>query len=122
MKKIRRRARRYDIPSPYNSQYARAICQARYRKEEWAFTPQTWLRQWQNSGVLKHRHGKVFGYVMCRVDPTEAWGPHNCVIVTRRQQLNSILSRSPRNKNKKGKPVTFEMDVTPKHMINRSFT
>ncbi len=118
----RRTIKRYNLPRPWNQAYARAICQARYRREEWAFTPETWMRMWQNSGVIEHRGRQVFGYCMSRVDRTEAWGPHNCVIVERRKQINSILMKNPADKNKRGAPIDFKDDVTPKHKQNRSFT
>ena len=116
-----RNNKRYDLPKPWNSLYARAICQARYRREEWAFTPDTWIRMWQNSGVIDHRGSKVYGYVMARVDRTEAWGPHNCIIVERRKQLASIITKNPHSKQKRHRPLEFGDDVTPKHRINRNF-
>jgi len=64
--------KKYNLPHPWNVSYARARCQARYRQEEWAFTPETWYRHWQNSGVMQYRHRRVHGYCMVRLDPIEA--------------------------------------------------
>lgn len=117
----RRTIKRYDLPRPWNQRYARAICQARYRREEWAFTPNTWMRMWENSGVIEHRGRRVFAYCMARVDKTEAWGPHNCIIVPRRKQMGAINTQHPNTKQKRHRPLEFGDDVTPKDKINRSF-
>ena len=116
--------RKYNLPNPWNVYYSRARSQARYRREEWAFTEDTWMRHWQNSGVMEHRHRRAHGYCMVRLDRTEAWGPHNCVIVPRRKQLGKVLWRGI--KGEAGYPRDpsdwrEEDDVTPKHKRNRSF-
>ena len=74
----------YHIPKEYARKYSMAKAQAKYRREEWAFTQDTWLDMWQNSGVIEHMGRGIQQYCMVRKDPIEAWGPHNCVIVSRR--------------------------------------
>jgi len=113
--------KKYYLPNPWNVYYARARCQAKYRREEWAFTPETWYRTWVNSGVMKHRMRQPHGYCMARMDKLEAWGPHNCIIVSRRKQLRKTLNRhgmrAPINFN----PFDESDDVTPKNKQNRNF-
>jgi hypothetical protein len=74
---------------PYETRviYSRARSQAKYRREEWAFTLESWWEMWQDSGVWEHRGPAPHQYVMVRKDNIEAWGPHNCIIVSRRLQL-----------------------------------
>lgn len=110
------------IPDPWNVYYARARCQARYRREEWAFTPETWYRHWVNSGVMQHRMRRVHGYCMVRLDRLEAWGPHNCIIVSRRKSLRKNNTINPHSTIKKDRNQWSEQDdVTPEHKKNRSF-
>lgn len=75
-------------------QYQRAQCQARHRREEWAFEPYTWWRVWFESGVTPHRGSQAHAYCMTRVDPLEAWGPHNSIIVSRRQLFRKLWRRT----------------------------
>jgi len=77
----------YEIPSEWAKRYSKARAQAKFRKEEWAFDQHTWLKMWMDSGVAEHRGSLIQGYCMVRKDPIEAWGPHNCIIVPRRQHL-----------------------------------
>lgn len=67
--------------------YSRAAAQARFYKQEWAFTLETWYDMWDQSGVKEHRGNKPHQYVMVRKDEIEAWGPHNCIIMSRRTHL-----------------------------------
>lgn len=113
--------RKYNLPHPWNVYYARARCQARYRREEWAFTEETWMRMWRNSGVMQYRMSRIQGYCMARMDKLEAWGPHNCVIVSRRSQVIKTLKCGPYPIKQDMTPFTEEDDVTPKHLQNRSF-
>lgn len=77
----------YEIPSEWSLRYSRAKAQAKYRKEEWAFTDVNWYEMWMNSGVAEHLGRKPEQFCMVRKDTVEAWGPHNCVIVPRRQHM-----------------------------------
>ena len=43
------------IPSEDRTAYARQKAQAKYRRQEWAFTIDTWLDMWNTSGVKEHR-------------------------------------------------------------------
>lgn len=113
--------KKYFLPHPWNVRYARCVAQAKYRREEWAFTPETWMRHWENSGVMEHCTRKTYGYCMVRLDPIEAWGPHNCIIVPRRQQLNKILDRGMTGVKRDRTKWTEQDDVTPKKKQNRSF-
>lgn len=67
--------------------YSVAKAQAKKRREEWAFTLESWYGMWEDSGVKEHRGNKPHQYVMVRKDEIEAWGPHNCIIVSRRTHL-----------------------------------
>jgi len=80
--------RKYFIPPPHDRQYARAKAQAKYRKEDWAFTPESWLKVWVDSGLINQKGHKGPAYVMIKLDKLEAWGPHNCKIVSRYEQLS----------------------------------
>ena len=71
----------------WRRKYSNTRALARYRKEEWAFTFETWDDMWETSGVKEHRGNKPHQYCMVRLDPIEAWGPHNCIIVGRRMHL-----------------------------------
>lgn len=113
--------KKYSLPHPWNQRYARAKAQAKFRREEWAFTEHTWYRHWQNSGVMQHRHREIQGYCMVRLDPIEAWGPHNCIIVPRRRQLLRTLWEGPRKRAIARKPWGEEDDVTPPHRKKRDF-
>ena len=113
--------KKYHLPNPWNIFYARAKSQAKFRREEWAFTPETWYRSWTNSGVMQHRHRLPHGYCMARVDKLEAWGPHNCVIVKRREQLRKTLNWGKHKRKINQHPFTVDDDVTPKHKQIRSF-
>jgi hypothetical protein len=84
--------KKYFLPHPWNVYYARARCQARHRREEWAFTPESWYKCWCDSGLMDLRDRKRSGYVMVRVDRIEAWGPHNCRIISRLRQLAGVKS------------------------------
>lgn len=114
--------KKYNLEHPWNVYYARARCQAKFRREEWAFTPETWMRMWRNSGVMQYRMTQAHGYCMARMDKLEAWGPHNCVIVPRRTQLKKTLkmgAHSPFHID--DRPFTEEDDVTPPDRQDRSF-
>lgn len=75
----------YKLPDPWNYRYARAKAQAKFRRDYWAFTPETWFDMWVESGVMQHCTNKIHGYSMVRKDPIEAWSPNNCIIVPRRR-------------------------------------
>ena len=81
----------YDNPTniPYDciKKYSRSKAQAKFQKHEWAFTLETWYTMWEESGVKEHRGNKPYQYVMVRKDEIEAWGPHNCIVVSRRKHL-----------------------------------
>ena len=77
----------YKLPREYNKRYSMAKAQAKFRGEEWAFTDESWYKLWQDSGYIDHMSRQVHQYCMVRKDPLEAWGPHNCIIVTRRKHL-----------------------------------
>lgn len=76
-----------EIPYSERQKYARAKAQAKFRREEWAFTADTWYNMWLDSGVIEHRGRKPHQYCMVRLDTIEAWGPHNCIIVPRRTHM-----------------------------------
>lgn len=80
----------YHIPKEYARKYSMAKSQAKFRNEEWAFTQDTWLEMWQQSGVIEHMGRGIHQYCMVRKDPIEAWGPHNCVIVSRRSHHKKL--------------------------------
>jgi hypothetical protein len=113
--------KKYLLPHPWNIRYARSKCQAKYRREEWAFTPETWMRHWRNSGVMQHCTRRVHGYCMVRLDPIEAWGPHNCIIVPRRQALMKILWEGPKKRASAKIPWSESDDVTPLDRRERDF-
>lgn len=81
------RPKSYTIPQPYNYKYSRSKAQAKYHGHEWAFTDESWYEMWLESGKLEHMGTKVHQYCMVRLDEIEAWGPHNCIIITRRSHL-----------------------------------
>jgi len=81
------RAKIYKIPNPWNIRYSRSKAQAKYMKQEWAFTDETWYALWEQSGVMEHMGSKPHQYCMVRKDEIEAWGPHNCLIISRRMHL-----------------------------------
>lgn len=83
-----------DIPSMERKKYSRAKAQAKFRKDEWAFTVDTWYKMWLESGVIEHRGKEPHQYCMVRLDPIEAWGPHNCIIVPRRMHLKKVIHDS----------------------------
>lgn len=83
--------RKYHLPDPYSTRYARSASQARFRGEEWAFTQDTWYKVWQDSGVIAHMGRGVHQYCMTRVDNLEAWGPHNVIIIPRRMHFRKML-------------------------------
>lgn len=83
--------RKYFLPAPWNIYYARARCQAIYRNNFWAFTPESWYQMWVDSGVMQHKGRKIHQYRMVRMDPTEAYGPHNCIIVTNRMAYRKLM-------------------------------
>lgn len=82
------------LPDLWNRRYSVARCQARFRREEWAFTPETWYATWCDSGRAEQCGPKPDDYCLVRVDRTEAWGPHNCIVVQRRKQLRKLLINS----------------------------
>lgn len=89
-----------NIPQEWVLAYSRARAQAKFQKHEWAFELETWYAMWDESGVKEHRGNKPHQYVMVRKDEIEAWGPHNCIIVSRRTQLKKhalekMLKRIP---------------------------
>jgi len=67
--------------------YSKSKAMAKYRKHEWAFSLESWYELWVSSGVKEHRGHKPHQYVMVRKDQIEAWGAHNCIIVSRRKHL-----------------------------------
>lgn len=70
------------LPPPWGRRYIVKQCYARYLGQEWAFTHESWYQMWEASGVM-HLYGRTMqGYRMVRLDPIEAWGPHNCKIVS----------------------------------------
>ena len=75
------------IPKLWRDRYSRAQAQAKYRREEWAFTIDSWVGMWQDSGVAEHMGREPHQYCMVRKDRIEAWGPHNCIIITRRMKM-----------------------------------
>jgi len=79
--------RKYQLPEPYGTRYARSAAQARFRGEEWAFDADSWYKVWQDSGVIEHMGRAIHQYCMSRVEKTEAWGPHNCIIIARRMHF-----------------------------------
>jgi hypothetical protein len=79
--------KKYNLPNPWNKKYARCFAQARFRKEEWAFTPETWYQIWEDSKVKEQMGRGIHHYCMVRVDATEAWGPHNTIIIPRRMHM-----------------------------------
>ena len=112
---------KYNLPIPWNRHYAKHKHKAYSKGHEWAFTHESWYKIWQDSGVMQYRGRRVHEYCMVRLDPIEAWGPHNCIIVERRKQMSSIITKNPHTKQKRHRPLEFSDDVTPKHKINRSF-
>lgn len=79
------------LPQLWNRRYVLQRNQAKFRKEEWAYTPDTWYKKWFDSGVMEHHGRKGWQYCMVRKDPLEAWSPNNCVIITRRKHLARCL-------------------------------
>tara|TARA_R100001509_G_scaffold165384_1_gene146786 strand:+ start:2605 stop:2955 length:351 start_codon:yes stop_codon:yes gene_type:complete len=77
----------YKLSRELNKRYSMAKAQAKFRGEEWAFTDETWHKLWVDSGHIEHMGRQIHQYCMVRKDPLEAWGPHNCIIVTRRKHL-----------------------------------
>ena len=79
---------KYALGSLWNKRYSMAKAQAKYRKEEWAFDSLSWMKVWELSGVMEHIDVYTHSYNMVRLDPIEAWGPTNCIIVSRRMHLS----------------------------------
>jgi hypothetical protein len=102
--------KKYFIPSPWNIYYARARCQALFRNAYWAFTPDTWYQLWVNSGVMQHKGRKIHQYRMVRMDPIEAYGPHNCIIVSNRMHYRKLMYENTRRVPK----TNFQ----PHHAVN----
>ena len=102
--------KKYMIPSPWNIYYARARCQALFRNAYWAFTPETWYQLWVDSGVMRHRGRRIHQYRMVRMDPIEAYGPHNCIIVTNRMAFRKLMYENSR----RGPKTNFQ----PQHAVN----
>lgn len=69
----------------WRRKYSRAKAQAKFRNEEWAFTAESWYALWADSDLIQHRGKQNHNYCMVRKDNIEAWGPHNCILVSRRQ-------------------------------------
>jgi len=93
----RGREKIYNLPHPWNRKYSRAQSQAKYRKEEWAFTAESWYAMWVNSGKMEYIGKHSHCYCMVRKDEVEAWGPHNCIIVTRRMHLKKVMYENCHN-------------------------
>lgn len=89
--------KKYNIPSEFSKRYSRMSAQARFRNEEWAFTVDEWYKIWCDSGVKEHMGRALHQYCMTRVDATEAWGSHNCLIVTRRMHFAKKFYESVMN-------------------------
>ena len=87
----------YKIPNPYNKKFAMAKAQAKFRKEEWAFTPEEWYAFWKDSGFIEHLGKGVHQYCMVRKDPIEAWSVDNCIIVKRRTHFRKMLYENCHN-------------------------
>jgi len=85
------RPKKYHLPHPWSRRYAMVAAQARHRKEEWAFDQDSWYKMWEDSGVMEHYGRQVHQYCMVRKDPIEAWGPHNCIIVSRRKHFKKSI-------------------------------
>ena len=83
--------KKYAIPTKYSIKYSRARALARFYKQEWEFTDESWYKIWCDSGVIDHMGRKPWHYCMVRVDRTEAHGPHNCIIVPRRMHFKKIF-------------------------------
>lgn len=79
--------KKYSLEYKWSVRYSRQQAQARYRKQEWAFTDKTWFKMWEDSGVMEHMGREPHQYCMVRLDPIEAWSPKNCIIVPRRMHL-----------------------------------
>lgn len=81
--------RKYSADFPYETRrlYSCAKAQAKYYKQEWAFTLETWWQFWDESGLWEHRGNRGHQYTMVRLDTIEAWSPKNCIIVPRRTML-----------------------------------
>ena len=102
--------KKYFLPSPWNTYYARAKCQAIYRKNFWSFTPDSWYQMWVESGVMQHKGRKTHQYRMVRMDPTEAYGPHNCIIISNRMHYKKLMYENAR----RGPKTNFQ----PQHAVN----
>jgi len=90
--------KKYNLESKeWNRKYAMAKSQARYRKEEWAFTDESWYKMWKDSGVMEHMGVQSHQYCMVRKDPIEAWSPKNCIIVSRRMHFRKRMYESLHN-------------------------
>lgn len=102
--------KKYMIPSPWNIYYARARCQALFRNAYWAFTPQSWYQLWVDSGVMRHRGRRIHQYRMVRMDPIEAYGPHNCIIVSNRMAFRKLWYENTRR--------CVKSNFQPEHAVN----
>ncbi len=69
---------KYTLGAIWNKKYSMAKAQAKYRKEEWAFDPSSWLKVWELSGVMEHMGVHTHSYNMVRLDIIEAWGFECC--------------------------------------------
>tara|TARA_R110000868_G_scaffold96433_1_gene265341 strand:- start:1222 stop:1647 length:426 start_codon:yes stop_codon:yes gene_type:complete len=92
-----------NLSDEWNRRYSVRRCQAKFRREEWAFTPDTYWKMWVESGRADQCGRRPDQYCMVRVDKLEAWGPHNCIIVLRRTQLKKLWQDHYRFK-RYGKP------------------
>ena len=87
----------YKLSRELNKRYSMAKAQAKFRKEEWAFTPEEWYAFWKDSGFIEHLGKGVHQYCMVRKDPIEAWSVDNCIIVKRRTHFRKMLYENCHN-------------------------
>tara|TARA_A100001201_G_scaffold68984_1_gene63763 strand:- start:1422 stop:1748 length:327 start_codon:yes stop_codon:yes gene_type:complete len=76
-----------DVPVEWVARYNRKKTYCRWKKQEWAFTPQSFYAVWKQSGVMHKISRSPSGYCMVRLDPTEAWSPKNVKIIVRGRLL-----------------------------------
>lgn len=72
------------LQMPWNLRYSRMKAQAKYRKQEFALSPEEYMQLWEDSGVKEHCGKEPHQYCMVRLDNLEAWSVKNCIIVSRR--------------------------------------
>jgi hypothetical protein len=61
---------------------------------EWAFTVHSFYEVWCKSGKMDQIGAGMHGYCMVRLDPIEAYGPHNCKIVPTGRLLRRNLEHN----------------------------